>query len=105
VYVKPEPADSSRVVLDTRTSPAFPSAIMRADRRLAPATPAAPEDGHQGVVSDNPVVMPGWDVKDVSGPDLEFGAVVHPAVHGTGQREPHMVELAAGGTGRGAHML
>ena len=75
------------------------------DRRLTPSTPATPDDRRQWFVADDPVVMPRWDIKDVPGPDLELGAVIHSAIHGTRQREPHMVELAACRPGDGAHML
>src|SRR4051812_20642712 len=48
--------------------------------------------------------MPGWDVEDVPGPDGELRAVVHPAIHDTGHREPHMMELAARCPGDGPHV-
>ena len=75
------------------------------DRRLTPSTPATPDDRRQWFVADDPVVMPRWDIKDVPGPDLELGAVIHSAIHGTRQRKPHMMELAACCPGDGAHML
>jgi hypothetical protein len=49
--------------------------------------------------------MPRREVKDVPGPDLELGAVVHSAIHGAGQYEPHMMELAARSPGDGPHVL
>src|SRR5690348_10064480 len=75
------------------------------DRRFTPATPATPDDRLHRLVADDPVVVPGRDIKDVPGPDLERGAVIHPAIHGTRQHEPDMMELAACRPGDGAHML
>src|SRR3984893_1162441 len=75
------------------------------DRRLTPATPAAPDDRRHWFVADDPVVVPGWDIKNVPGPGLELGAVIHPAIHGARQHESHMMELAACRPADGAHML
>ena len=59
----------------------------------------------QWFVADDPIVTPGWDIKRRPRAYLELGAVIHSAIHGTRQRKPHMMELAAWRPGDGAHML
>src|SRR5690348_10943190 len=95
-------------------SPAFPSAMMRAVSWTA--SPLMPP----GTTSTSPVWIPARmsrpmprtaarissaDCTARAAPDLERGAVIHPAIHGTGQHESHVMELAACRPGDGAHML
>ena len=66
--------------------------------RLAPSAPATPDEGHGRFVTEDPGVVPRWDVEDVAGPDVKLGAVVHSEACRAGDAEADVVELAACGS-------
>ena len=53
-------------------------------RRLGPTSWSGDVISDQGLLSDNPAVVTGWDIDHITGPDVVGRAVVHDDSHPTG---------------------